>query len=261
MAEINGKTLVKVQDEDIINGTYEIPENIKVIDAWAFAKCTELKMIVIPDSVTEIRDYAFHACTELESVIIGDSVYKIWEYAFDGCNKLKTVKIGNSVQVLDDGCFSDCSSLEEIEIPASVRCICSEVFLNCSSLKELEIPDTVEFLAEAAIKNCRSLTRVIIPIKYNIDKVVKDCYRLKELIYGYRPYRVTTVGKNIVAIRGKVLVQSRLENAKFYEALKLGTQEEVYVGVYKDILICISNLNELDSALRQEIKRRIIESL
>ena len=61
-----------------------IPEN-------AFARCSDLRSIVIPDSVVHISSSAFAYCFGLKNVTIPESVTSIGSYAFYQCETLDSV--------------------------------------------------------------------------------------------------------------------------------------------------------------------------
>ena len=62
------KIIKNVTNEDIVNGSFVIPDGVTEIRDWAFEDCTSLLSIIIPESVTKIGDYAFHVCSSLKKV-------------------------------------------------------------------------------------------------------------------------------------------------------------------------------------------------
>jgi len=78
---------------------YIIPENIIIIDDFAFYRCTDLTNITIPSSVTFIGNGAFSTCTSLTSVTIPSSVTYIGFYSFYKCNNLRTVTLSRKTTV------------------------------------------------------------------------------------------------------------------------------------------------------------------
>lgn len=66
----------------------------------AFAKCTDLKSVVIPDGIKSIGNYAFNECVGLASITIPDSVTDIGSKAFYNCWGLISVKLGSGLTTL-----------------------------------------------------------------------------------------------------------------------------------------------------------------
>jgi hypothetical protein len=81
--------LIEVTNKNL--STYEINENTKHIEYWAFSGCKRLSSIEIPNSVTSIGEKAFDSCDSLTSIVIGDSVTNIGDYAFIYCSSLTSV--------------------------------------------------------------------------------------------------------------------------------------------------------------------------
>lgn len=66
MKTING-ILIEVNNRDIVNGTFIIPDSVTSIDWSAFYGCSGLTSVTILDSVTSIGNYAFADCSRLTS--------------------------------------------------------------------------------------------------------------------------------------------------------------------------------------------------
>ena len=118
---------------------HNIPDNVTMIEEWAFYGCTSLQSIVIPNSVTEIGVRAFSGCTSLQSIVIPDSVTQIGELAFSDCSSVQSIIIPDSVTRIERGAFCNCTSLQSIKIPDSVTQIGESAFSRCSSLQSIEI--------------------------------------------------------------------------------------------------------------------------
>ena len=82
---------------------HNIPDNVTMIEGWAFCGCTSLQSIVIPNSVTEIGVRAFSGCTSLKSIVIPDSVTQIGELAFSDCSSVQSIIIPDSVTRIERG--------------------------------------------------------------------------------------------------------------------------------------------------------------
>ena len=88
----NGK-LIRVTDDDIVNGTFDFPNGIKEIGIRAFAGCKSLIEVNIPNTVMVIRSYAFADCESLERIHIPNTVMGIDSFAFDNCTSLKYIEL------------------------------------------------------------------------------------------------------------------------------------------------------------------------
>ena len=93
--EIKDGVLIKVDNTDIINGTFTIPEGVTSIGAYAFNSCRSLKVIKLPEGVTSIGDYAFSSCSRLTEIEIPEGVTSIHGGAFRDCSSLRKIKYGN----------------------------------------------------------------------------------------------------------------------------------------------------------------------
>ena len=155
--------LIKVENEDIVDGKFEIPDGVEEIEGGAFEDCSSLTSIKIPDRVEFIQNSAFEGCSSLTSIKIPDSVRWIGRFAFCRCSSLTSIEIPDGVTSIDKLAFCRCSSLTSIEIPDGVTRIGDSTFYGCSSLTNIEIPDSVEEIKNSTFINCSSLTSIEIP--------------------------------------------------------------------------------------------------
>lgn len=135
----NNCILTKDGKKLVLCRNHNIPDNVTMIEEWAFYGCTSLQSIVIPNSVTEIGVRAFSGCTSLQSIVIPDSVTQIGELAFSDCSSVQSIIIPDSVTRIERGAFCNCTSLQSIKIPDSVTQIGESAFACCSSLQSIEI--------------------------------------------------------------------------------------------------------------------------
>ena len=66
--KVRNNILIKVEDSDIVNGTFIISNDITIIAYHCFSDVSELEYIIIPQNVTEIRTYAFENCSSLTRI-------------------------------------------------------------------------------------------------------------------------------------------------------------------------------------------------
>ena len=74
MAKIEGNKLFEVYEDDILNGTFRIPDTVTSIGDYAFFNCISLEKITIPDSVTSIGNYVFFSCESLKEIKILNNI-------------------------------------------------------------------------------------------------------------------------------------------------------------------------------------------
>ena len=161
-AIIEDNKLIKVYNGDIVEGVYEIPEYITVIEEEAFKKCTHLEKVIIPSGVTEIKKEVFKDCKSLEEVIIPDTVKSIGEEAFFGCYSLESIIIPDSVKSIGDSAFSRCKQLKKVILPSNIISIGINTFQKCA-IESITIPDSITEIKYAAFNNCKSLEEIVIP--------------------------------------------------------------------------------------------------
>lgn len=109
--KIEDSILLKVESDDIENGTVIIPNYVKRIGYHAFQNCTSLTAINIPDTIIFIDAYAFEKCTNLQTIHMSDSVTHIEPYAFAYCENLRKINIPKNIKYIGLGAFYECSNL------------------------------------------------------------------------------------------------------------------------------------------------------
>ncbi len=134
--------------------TYNIPDSVTDIEAYAFSECDSLTSMTIPDSVTSIGAYAFSNCGSLTSITIPDSVTSIGDGTFYFCGRLTSMTIPDSMTSIGNSAFSGCNSLTSITIPDSVTSIGDSALSGCDSLKIIIIPDSVTSIGDNAFRFC-----------------------------------------------------------------------------------------------------------
>ena len=171
-AELNGN---QVKDIDArafagLEGLAEVvlPEGLRGIGEEAFAGCTGLRRVVVPSSVHGVGAGAFAGCTALQEVVIGTNVCRIGERAFEGCTALERIEMPEGPRMAEVGsrAFAGCTGLRKLRISPRVWVVREEAFAGCTGLEELELPAGDHFtwmmlvLERRAFADCTRLERL-----------------------------------------------------------------------------------------------------
>ena len=145
----DGKTLIKYASGKK-DTSFEVSNNVIVIDTWAFDNCNSLVNVVIPSSVTTIGYSPFAHCPSLTNITVdmNNKHYMSIDgnlYSKDG-KELIQYAIGKTNA--------------HFEIPDHVTFIWEEALQNCASLTSVVIPKSVTSIGENAFSQCYSLTSV-----------------------------------------------------------------------------------------------------
>ena len=117
---IKNGILKKVKNQDVIynipRGFFYVPDNVTIIDSYAFSDCEELQFLEMSDNVVKIEKYAFSNCTGLHEIKLSNKIREITYSMFDDdCYSLKKI-IMPSVKYIGTSTFSGCISLEEVHL-------------------------------------------------------------------------------------------------------------------------------------------------
>lgn len=82
------------------HGHIEIPDNIKIIDSYAFNYRKDIVSVTLPDGLTTIRDGAFNACHNLSKINLPQSVISIEDDAFARCFKLDNIRLPDGIECI-----------------------------------------------------------------------------------------------------------------------------------------------------------------
>lgn len=88
----------------------QLHPNTKVIGAYAFSNCTNLKDITIPNGVITIGDFSFASCRSLNSITIPFKVANIGYNAFGYCSSLTEIRFEGFAPKMEEymeDCFSE----------------------------------------------------------------------------------------------------------------------------------------------------------
>lgn len=140
--------------------SFNIPNNVKKINMYAFSECRSLTNVTIPNSVTSIENDTFSRCDSLTNVTIPNSVIDIGSHAFWGCSSLTSVTIPDNVTSIENDTFDNCKNLTNVTIGKNVTSIGNYAFSRCSSLTNIIIPNSVKNIRAYAFDSCSSLTNI-----------------------------------------------------------------------------------------------------
>ena len=203
----DGTTLIKVDENDITNGTINISEGVTTIGDRAFFECIGLTQLSLPESVTTIGDSTFAICSGLTQLTLSEDV-KIGAHAFSFCTSLtqltlpKGVKIGfaafyecsgltqltfpEGLTTIDDCAFHRCMSLTQLTFPEGLTTIGRYAFHRCMGLTQLTFPEGVTTIDDCAFHECDALQTVV--VNTNNDEEIE---RIKNSLPSEHRYKVT----------------------------------------------------------------------
>ncbi len=140
-----------------------LPNTLKSIGDSAFSGCSNLSEVVFPENLEIIESYAFQNCTSLITLTIPQTTTTILAGAFSGCTNLKTINLPHGLKKISDSTFYNCSSLGAISLPDTVLAIESHAFSYCKSLKKIDLPENLESIGMFAFSDCSSMTEITLP--------------------------------------------------------------------------------------------------
>ena len=175
--EIKNNKLIEVTNKDIINGTFDIPNDIEIIEHYCFAGCNSLETINIPIGLTCIAEYAFRNCKNLQSINLPSGVTEIGSGAFAGCNSLESINLPSSITEIGYGTFEECANLQSINIPNNITEIKEHAFDYCLNLQSLIVECDIQKIENGAFKYCPNLDTIIVSedtIYTNLNKICEQ---------------------------------------------------------------------------------------
>ena len=142
--KIENGTLISIDDEDIVDGRFRLPDGVQTIGERVFLDCTGLTHLTIPEGVT-IGESAFWNCTGLTHLTIPEGV-TIGKGAFAGCASLTHLTISEGF-IINEGAFWRCTGLTEVTLNKGLVSIADSAFNRCNQLNKIWIysDDKAEF--------------------------------------------------------------------------------------------------------------------
>lgn len=189
-----------------------LPDSVEIIEADAFAFCSNLKAISLGENLKKIDDEAFF-WSGLNSIKVPDHVSYIGDNVFGKCTKLVSAEVLGGSNYMGESLFEGCVLLSSVVLPESLIEIPDKMFYGCEKLSEIDIPNTVELIGESAFGHC-IFSKLSLP--ENLKIIEKNAFEYcSEISYIYLPDSVTTVGdyafarcENLTCIEIPVALQS-----------------------------------------------------
>lgn len=143
-----------------------LPDNLDLIDGWAFNCCTDLSLTTLPDTVRYIRPSAFYQCTSLQLERLPNNLRELGSNTFSGCTSLALTSIDNIspfITKLGRSVFSGCTSLQISVIPAQIEMIEAWAFKGCTGLTQITFNGTPTSIYSSAFEGCSNITEINVP--------------------------------------------------------------------------------------------------
>lgn len=141
--------------------SFEIPENVTQVDAYAFAGTQNLETLTIPSSVKIAGEGAFSG-SSIQTIVLGASLDNISSSVFGpGLNKITLPEDNTAYSVKSDGALYSADGKElilypgnneksDFTIPDGVVRVKDGAFFNASHIKNIIMPNSVESVGDLA---------------------------------------------------------------------------------------------------------------
>ena len=148
-------------------------DGCKVIDSYAFERCTNIESLILPNTLETIKEYAFMYCNDLRTLVIPDSVQEIEMCAltYSNIENLTIPFIGGSrdknqylayiygQQLYIDSIYNYCTyGLKNLTLSESIKDIPEYAFYELTDLESIVLPKSLETIGDYAFYNCYGLT-------------------------------------------------------------------------------------------------------
>lgn len=191
--KIYNNMLIKVDDSDIKNGTFEIPENIIGISDWAFQYSKKLEYIKLPDNVKYLGHGIFDNCINLKKVSLSNNITELPYSTFNGCDNLNKIDVSNANKkyysrngVLYNKNLTEIvvcpPTKEKVLLPNTIKTIKRNAFMGCSKLYKIKLPENLTTIEGCAFSRCINLTEIELPVSVrNVDYFSFFCSNIKQI--------------------------------------------------------------------------------
>ena len=191
--KINTNILIKVDESDIKNGTFEIPETVIGISDWAFQYSKKLQKIKIPDNVKFLGHGIFDNCINLKEVILSQNIEELPYSTFNSCDNLEKIEISkeNKKYYSRNGVIysKDLKEIvccppqkERILLPKTITTIKRNAFMGCSKLTQINLPEGLKNIEGCAFSRCTNLKNIYLPSSIkSLDYFTFFCSNVKQI--------------------------------------------------------------------------------
>lgn len=141
--DLSGMDNLKTISGENQNGPYDrmeslkLPDGLKTIGDYAFARCYNLALTELPEGVTAIEGSAFYDCYKLDLKELPDTLTSIDREAFSYCEKLALTRLPDGVTSIGESAFLGCTGLTEMTFPSGLNNLKDKAFSGCINLKNL----------------------------------------------------------------------------------------------------------------------------
>ncbi len=189
-------------------------ENVKVVPAYGFKDCTELRYATLSNSVKEIGDEAFSGCSMLSYMEIPNNIEIAYGSSFIGTGITEPLfnehlfiylpkgynakySIPNGITTIASRAFFENETLTSLTIANSVTTISDNAFEQANGLKSITIPNSVTKIGKSAFRFCSKLTSITLPNSITTieEETFSGCAHIKSITI---PNSVTTIKKEFV---------------------------------------------------------------
>lgn len=192
--QISNNVLIKVQDSDIKNGTFEIPQLVTGIADWAFQYSKKLEYIKIPENVKYLGHGIFDNCINLKKVYLSKNITELPYSAFNSCDSLEKIEVAEDNKkyysrngVLYNKALTELvvcpAQREKILLPETITTIKRNAFMGCSKIKRIKLPEGLKTIEGCAFSRCTNLTELQLPTSLkNLDYFTFFCSNIKQIV-------------------------------------------------------------------------------
>lgn len=190
---VSNNVLIKVQESDIKNGTFEIPQMVVGIADWAFQYSKKLEYIKIPENVKYLGHGIFDNCINLKSVYLSKNITELPYSTFNSCDSLEKIEVSkeNNKYYSRNGVLYSKSlteivvcpaQKENVLLPKTLTTIKRNAFIGCSKIEKIQLPENIKTIEGCAFARCTNLTKLELPNSVkNLDYFTFFCSNIKQI--------------------------------------------------------------------------------